>query len=61
MVWELKNKGFLDAGKPIVLAGEFWRPLVELVAHDDPACVKAVAFAETADDVARLVKEGLGL
>jgi uncharacterized protein (TIGR00730 family) len=58
-VWELKNKGFLDAGKPIVLAGGFWRPLVDLVARDDPACVKAIAFAETADDVARLVKEGL--
>ena len=28
-VWELKNKGFLDRGKPIVLAGGFWRPLVE--------------------------------
>jgi uncharacterized protein (TIGR00730 family) len=61
MVWELKNKGFLDAGKPIVLAGGFWRPLVDLVAQDDPACVKAIAFAETADDVARLVKEGLKL
>jgi uncharacterized protein (TIGR00725 family) len=61
MVWELKNKGFLDAGKPIVLAGDFWRPLVDLVARDDPACVKAIAFAETADDVARLVKAGLKL
>jgi len=59
MVWELKNKGFLDAGKPIVLAGEFWRPLVDLMAGDDPACVKAVAFARTPDEVARLVKEGL--
>jgi hypothetical protein len=61
MVWELKNKGFLDSGKPIVLAGDFWRPLVDLMARDDPACVKAVAFAETADDVAKRIKEGLGL
>jgi uncharacterized protein (TIGR00730 family) len=74
MVWELTNKGFLDAGKglpnanqragdprPIVLAGDFWRPLVDLMARDDPACVKAVAFARTAEDVARLVKERLGL
>lgn len=61
MVWELKNKGFLDRGKPIVLAGEFWRPLVDLMACDDPACVKAVAVARTPDEVARLVKEGLGL
>ncbi|MEN6336524.1 MAG: LOG family protein [Phycisphaerales bacterium] len=73
MVWELKNKGFLDAGKglpnahqrvgdprPIVLAGGFWRPLVDLMAQDDPGCVKAVAFAETPEDVARLIREGLG-
>ncbi len=60
-VWELKNKGFLNTGKPIILAGDFWRPLVDLIAQDDPACVKAVAFAQTAEDVARLVKEGLRL
>ena len=47
MVWELKNKGFLDRARPIVLAGEFWRPLVDLVAQDDPACTKHVAFAES--------------
>ncbi len=60
-VWELKNKGFLDAGRPIVLAGEFWRPLVDLMAGDDPDCVEAVVFAETPGDVARVIREGLGL
>lgn len=60
LVWELKNKRFLDQGKPIVLAGAFWRPLVDLVVGDDPACVKAVVFADTADDVVRLVQEGVG-
>jgi len=60
MVWELKNKRFLDRGKPIVLAGEFWRPLVNLVVAEDPACVKAVTFARTPDEVAQLIQEGLG-
>ena len=60
-VWELKNKRFLDQGKPIVLAGEFWRPLVDLVAGDDPSCVKAVAFAETADEVAESIGRGMRL
>lgn len=58
-VWELKNKRFLDQGKPIVLAGEFWRPLVDLVTCDDPSCAKAVAFAETADEVAESIGRGL--
>lgn len=35
-VWELKNKGFIEAEKPIILEGEFWRPLVDLIATDDP-------------------------
>jgi uncharacterized protein (TIGR00725 family) len=60
-VWELKNKRFLDQGKPIVLAGEFWRPLVDLVAGDDPSCVKAVAFAGTADEVAESIGRGMRL
>jgi hypothetical protein len=34
-VWELKNKGFLEAENPIILVGEFWKPLVDLVASDD--------------------------
>jgi len=61
LVWELKNKRFLDKVKPIILAGEFWRPLVDLVVADDPACAKAVAFARTPEEVARLVQEGLEL
>jgi uncharacterized protein (TIGR00730 family) len=58
-VWELKNKGFLDRGKPIVLAGEFWRPLIDLVAKDDPACTRHVAFAETPEQVANLLRKAL--
>lgn len=35
-VWELKNKGFLEADKPIILIGGFWKPLVDLLATDEP-------------------------
>jgi uncharacterized protein (TIGR00730 family) len=58
-VWELKNKGFLDQAKPIVLAGAFWRPLVDLMAQDDPKCSKHVAWAETAEQVADLLRKAL--
>ena len=58
-VWELKNKGFLDRGKPIVLAGGFWRPLVELMAQDDSACMTQVAFVESAEQVADLLRKAL--
>jgi uncharacterized protein (TIGR00730 family) len=59
MVWELKNKGFLDRAKPIVLAGGFWRPLVDLVAKDDPACTRQVAVAEGPEPVADLLRKAL--
>ena len=59
MVWELKNKGFLDRAKPIVLAGEFWRPLVDLVAQDDPACTRHIAFAEGPEQVVDLLRRAL--
>jgi uncharacterized protein (TIGR00730 family) len=35
-VWELKNKGFLESQKPIILIGGFWKPLLELLNIDDP-------------------------
>jgi uncharacterized protein (TIGR00730 family) len=59
MVWELKNKGFLDRAKPIVLVGGFWRPLVNLVAADDPACTKYVAFADGPRQVVELLRKAL--
>lgn len=36
MVWELRNKGFLKTKKPIILVGGFWKPLLDLIANDDP-------------------------
>jgi uncharacterized protein (TIGR00730 family) len=59
MVWELKHKGFLDRARPVILAGEFWRPLVDLVAQDDPACTKHVVFAENPQQVADLLRKAL--
>ena len=35
-IWELKNKGFLDNKKPIILIGPFWQPLLQTIASVDP-------------------------
>jgi uncharacterized protein (TIGR00730 family) len=45
-VWELKNKGFLKADRPIILVGEFWKPLVDLVVTDDPGSRRYVKIAD---------------
>lgn len=34
-VWELKNKGLAGGRKQIILIGDLWRPVVELMAADD--------------------------
>lgn len=54
-VWELKNKGFLDRARPIILVGDFWKPLVGLVSTDDPGCAKNVVFAGTPKEVVELL------
>ncbi|MHC4665301.1 MAG: LOG family protein [Planctomycetota bacterium] len=50
-VWELKNKGFLEEGKPIILAGVFWEPLIELIEADDPESVRHLHPADGPEQV----------
>ena len=45
-VWELKNKGFLNMDKPIILLGGFWKPLVELIATEDAESSSYVKLAD---------------
>lgn len=45
-IWELKNKGFIEADKPIILVGKFWKPLLDLVATDDPDSGRYVKLAD---------------
>ncbi len=44
-VWELKNKCFATADKPIIIVGDFWSDLIGLMKQADPGCVKCVAVA----------------
>jgi len=46
-VWELKNKGFAHADKPIIILGDFWKDLISIVEKADPGCGKYVNFAQT--------------
>ena len=57
MVWELKNKGFLKTDKPIILLGGFWKPLVDLIATDDPDSSRYVKAASEPRQVIKLINE----
>ena len=54
-VWELKNKGFLEADKPIILVGEFWKPLLCLIATDDPDSTRYIHQAEGPEQAVKLI------
>jgi len=56
-VWELKNKGFLEADKPIILVGGFWKPLVDLIASDDPDSIRYVKQADGPGQVVELITD----
>jgi uncharacterized protein (TIGR00725 family) len=58
-VWELKNKSFLETDKPIILLGRFWKPLVELVASDDPGSSRYVESVDKPEEAVKLIIENL--
>lgn len=45
-VWELKNKRFAGADKPIIIVGSFWKTLLELIESVDQDSVRYVETAE---------------
>jgi hypothetical protein len=51
-VWELTFKKFLPR-RPIVCVGDFWRPLIDLMALARPGGPALVAVAAGADELAR--------
>jgi uncharacterized protein (TIGR00725 family) len=55
-VWELKNKGFLSEDKPIILLGDYWSRLVELVATDDADSRQHLLWADEPKEVIELLK-----
>ncbi len=60
MVWELKNKGFLKGDKPIILVGDYWEPLVELIANEDAASREYVFRANDPREVIEILRNSTG-
>jgi len=57
MVWELKNKGFIGEDKPIILVGEYWSEVVDVVAADDASSRRHFLKAKEPKDVVKILKE----
>jgi uncharacterized protein (TIGR00730 family) len=54
-VWELKNKGFIEADKPIILVGGFWKPLIDLIASDNPGSSRYIRQADGPKEAVELI------
>ena len=55
-VWELKNKGFFNKDKPIILLGEYWKQLVELVAIDDADSRRYLILTDEPEKAVEILK-----
>jgi uncharacterized protein (TIGR00730 family) len=54
-VWELKNKGFIEADKPVILVGGFWKPLVDLITADEPDSGRYIRQADGPKEAVELI------
>jgi uncharacterized protein (TIGR00730 family) len=56
-VWELKNKGFLPAEKPIILLGKYFKPLVELIEGEDPKSSRYLNQLDSPEQIRDILKD----
>jgi uncharacterized protein (TIGR00730 family) len=55
-VWELQNKGFVEQEKPIIIIGEFWKPLVELIVNDESESGRHIKIVDEPEQAVKLLK-----
>lgn len=58
-VWEHKNKGLAEADKPIILMGDFWQPLVQMMSAADPRSTRCIQIAPNPHQALTLLQEAL--
>lgn len=56
VVWEHMRKKLVTP-RPIVCAGTYWKPIADRIISTDPQAADHVHFAETADQVAAIMRE----
>jgi uncharacterized protein (TIGR00725 family) len=56
-VWEHKNKHFETAGKPVVLLGAFWKPLVKIMTETNTDCGQCIQLTDTPEQATEYLKQ----
>lgn len=57
-VWELINKRLIS-GKPIVLLGDFWQPVLDVIARESPESLRCVDTADDPREVITIIRRRL--
>ncbi len=58
LCWEMRNKGLIEAARPLVLLGDWWQPVVDCVARVQPA--ELVTAAGDVDGVLETLSRHFG-
>lgn len=58
-VWELKNKGFFEKTKPVIMIGEFWKGLLETIKIQDIESIRHIDVADNINEAVELISERL--
>ena len=58
-VWELQNKGFISGAKPIIIMGDFWQGLLDVIEVDDADALGIIKKADSASAVKDILLECL--
>jgi uncharacterized protein (TIGR00730 family) len=56
-VWEFKNKGFLDNRKEVILLGNYWKVLVNLISGEDHGSEKFIQLFSEPEEVINFLLE----
>ncbi len=58
-VWELKNKRFIAADKPVILLGSFWQGLVNIIMEQDREALNCLKMVDSVEQAVAAVKKAL--
>jgi uncharacterized protein (TIGR00730 family) len=58
LVWELVAKKLM-APRPIILMGEFWKPVIEIAATERPKSLAFIQYAHSPAEAVRLLAQGM--
>ena len=58
-VWEFKNKGFLAQKKAVILLGDYWKALVNLLSLEDPGSEKFIKLISSPEKVRDYLLEAI--